>query len=262
VVVVVDDGVVVVVVLVDPVPVVVVVLPATVVVVDDGVVVVVVVVDAGLVVVVVVVVVGGTVVGGLSKIRSTVVPPLWCAPKRSARGRPAISSTAVMRSREKTKTAAATPATLGQRWPGALDRAGGSAAITAVAGSVRVVSCVSAVLTVCAVSCVFAVSSASSCPAALVAVASATGDGVVDSDAVTPAAPVPPKRRSKLVSGARTTTCLTAAFVFSIDWKRIAEPVVAAIDPIATPMIVPLTPKMDAMTADSTAPPAEASICR
>jgi hypothetical protein len=36
--------------------------------------------------------------------------------------------------------------------------------------------------------------------------------------------------------------------------------VVAAIEPMATPMMVPLTPKLDAMTAAITAPAAEARI--
>jgi hypothetical protein len=79
---------------------------------------------------------------------------------------------------------------------------------------------------------------------------------------VTPVAFVPPKRRSNVLSGTRTTTCLTALFVRSIDWKTRAVPMVAAMEPIATPTMVPFTPKMEAMTADNTAPPAEASIWR
>jgi hypothetical protein len=80
---------------------------------------------------------------------------------------------------------------------------------------------------------------------------------------VVPAASVDPRCRSSLVfSGTRTLTCLTALFVRSIDWKTSAVPVVAATEPMATPMMVPFTPNTDAMTADSTAPPAEARICR
>ena len=39
-------------------------------------------------------------------------------------------------------------------------------------------------------------------------------------------------------------------------------PIVAAAEPMATPMIVPLTPKLDAISAAITAPMAEARICR
>jgi hypothetical protein len=84
-----------------------VVLPGTEVVVEEDA------VDVDEVVVVVDVVVdvvgGGSVVGGLSKIFSTVVPPpAW--PKRSANGRPAMSSTTVRKRRENTKTPAIVPA--------------------------------------------------------------------------------------------------------------------------------------------------------
>jgi hypothetical protein len=37
---------------------------------------------------------------------------------------------------------------------------------------------------------------------------------------------------------------------------------VATMDPMATPMMVPFTPKTEAMTADNTAPAAEARIWR
>lgn len=37
---------------------------------------------------------------------------------------------------------------------------------------------------------------------------------------------------------------------------------VAAMEPMATPMIVPATPKLDAIRAATTAPAAEARICR
>lgn len=87
-------------VVVDPVSVEEVVLPTIVVVVDDEDVVV---VDDE--VVVVVVGVGRIVVGGLSKIFSTVVPPPeW--PKRSANGWPAMSSTTVTKTRVSTNTPA------------------------------------------------------------------------------------------------------------------------------------------------------------
>ena len=71
-----------------------------------------------------------------------------------------------------------------------------------------------------------------------------------------------PSLRSTEVSGTRTTTCLTALWPRSIDWATSAVPVVAAAEPMATPTMVPLTPKPDAMTAASTAPAAEARIWR
>ena len=77
--------------------------------------------------------------------------------------------------------------------------------------------------------------------------------------------PVPPTRRSSVEagpSGTRTTACLTASCPRSIDCDTRAVPVVAAIEPIATPTIVPVTPKLDAMSAAITAPTAEARICR
>jgi hypothetical protein len=106
------------VVLVEPTPVVDVVLPPTeVVVLEEGVVVEVdVVVDVDVVVEVVVVAGGGSVVGGFSKILSTVVPPPPF-PKRSASGRPAISSTTVTKTSDTTKTPKTARATTGQRIP-------------------------------------------------------------------------------------------------------------------------------------------------
>jgi len=103
---------------------------------------------------------------------------------------------------------------------------------------------------------------ASGAVAALVPVSSVGAEESPGVDSVMPAALVPPRRRSNEVSGARTTTCLTALFVRSMDWKARAVPVVAAMEPRATPTIVPLTPKTDAMTADSTAPAADARIWR
>ncbi len=45
-----------------------------------------------------------------------------------------------------------------------------------------------------------------------------------------------------------------------MDCATSAVPKVAAAEPIATPTMVPLTPKADAMTAAMTAPAAEARI--
>jgi hypothetical protein len=83
-------------------------------------------------------------------------------------------------------------------------------------------------------------------------------------DVAPPAAPVPPTRRSRVdvgPSGTRTTACLTTFCPRSIDWATNAVPMVAAIEPIATPTIVPVTPKVEAMSAAITAPAAEARIC-
>ena len=225
------------VVVVDPVPLDDVVLPTVEVVVDVGEVVS---VDDDVEVVVVVVVVGGgDVVAGVSKIFSTVVPPpAW--PKRSAKGRPAMSSTTVTNRRETTKTTTTTPTVCGH----------GSVVREVTRGTDRGV-CRSLVSTV---------PSALAVAAALVAGSSCTADPGDGPELVTPEVFVPPSRRTKALSGTRTTTCLTALLVRSIDWKTRAVPVVAAMEPIATPTMVPLTPKMEAMTADSTAPAAEAAI--
>ena len=63
-------------------------------------------------------------------------------------------------------------------------------------------------------------------------------------------------------SGARTTTCLTASCPRSIDCATSAVPIVAAAEPMATPTMVPLTPKADAISAARTAPATEARIWR
>ena len=82
-------------------------------------------------------------------------------------------------------------------------------------------------------------------------------------DADGPLAPVPPSRRNKVeLSGARTATCLTTWWPRSIDWATKAVAMVAAAEPMATPTIVPFTPKTDAMTAAHTAPAVEARIWR
>jgi hypothetical protein len=247
------------VVLVDPTPVVVdVVLPPTeVVVLEEGVVVDVdVVVDVEVVVEEVVVVVGGgSVVGGFSKILSTVVPPPPF-PKRSASGRPAMSSTTVTKRSDTTKTPNTARATTGQRRPPDGDSAGsvGSGGSGGSEGD--------AICWVTAGSAGTPCLGPSGAAAALVAVSSAGAEDSPGLDSVTPAALVPPRRRSNELSGEWTTTCLTALCVRSIDWKARAVPVVAAMEPMATPTIVPLTPKTDAMTADSTAPAADARIWR
>ena len=102
-----------------------------------------------------------------------------------------------------------------------------------------------------------------SAPAPAVGPASVGADEASTDDAASPPVPVAPSlRRSVDDSGARTTTCLTASCPRSMDWATRAVPRVATADPMATPMIVPLTPKTDAMTAAITAPAAEARIWR
>jgi hypothetical protein len=58
-----------------------------------------------------------------------------------------------------------------------------------------------------------------------------------------------------------TTTWRTALWVRSIQSPTRALALVATMLPIATPMTVPFTPKVDAITAEATAPHAEAAIC-
>ncbi len=97
------------------------------------------------------------------------------------------------------------------------------------------------------------------------AVAAPAPDPASTDDAPAPLAPVPPSRRSNVAAGAsgtRSATCLTAWCPRSIDCATKAVPMVAAADPMATPTIVPLTPKIDAMEAAITAPAAEARIWR
>jgi hypothetical protein len=253
------------VVLVDPTPVVEVVLPPTeVVVLEEGVVVdVVVAVDVDVVVVEVVVVVvgGGSVVGVFSKILSTVVPPPPL-PKRSARGRPAMSSTTVTKRSDTTKTPNTARATTGQLMAPDRDAPGSVGSVGSGGSGGSGGSEGDAICWVTAGSADTVGAGPWGTAAALVAACSVGAEDSPGLDSVTPAASVPPKRRSNELSGALTTTCLTALRVRSIDWKASAVPVVAAIEPIATPTTVPFTPKTDATMAASTAPTADARICR
>jgi hypothetical protein len=76
-----------------------------------------------------------------------------------------------------------------------------------------------------------------------------------------PLAFVAPSRRTSVCdSGARTTTCFTASWPRSIDCTTSAETNVATAAPMATPTIVPVTPKMEAMSAARTAPATDAKI--
>ena len=242
----VDDGVVPVMlvdelVVVAPAPGVEVVLPEVDVVVDDDGAVAVVEVEVDVEVEVLVVVAGGgSVVGGSRRSSRRWRPlPLW--PKMSANGRPAMSSITVTKRRETTKTTTTRPTICGH---GRVVRGVATGPDTTTVASSRSAPVVS----VAAVA------------AALVAGASCTAEAGDGSALTTPHAFVPPNRRRMPLSGARTTACLTALFVRSIDWKTRTVPVVAAREPSATPTMVPFTPKMEAMTADNTAPAAEARI--
>ena len=78
-------------------------------------------------------------------------------------------------------------------------------------------------------------------------------------------AAVAPSRRNSgfdWVSDVLTTAWRTASCPRSIDCATSAVPIVAAADPMATPTMVPLTPKTEAMSAARTAPATEARICR
>ena len=190
--------------------------------------------------------------------------PVPALPKIEASGFPAISSTTVTTSSAARKTTPAVPATAFQvkrrvvtgaaeadawiRWVTGVDA-------TAVTSSDSVRSDAAADPSMCAVSSV-AVDAAAD---------STTSVGIDDSAtlaAVAPPTAVLPSLRRTESSGARTTTCLTASCPRSIDCATSAVPMVAAAEPMATPTMVPLTPKAEAITAASTAPTTEARICR
>ena len=237
---------------------------------------VVVVVDTVEVVEVVDVGVGAGAGGGLKRFFTEV--PLSAPPKIAVRGLPEISSIAVMRSSARTKTMAAAAAMVRHEKPGATDRPGArcvgggvgaacsrcvagasavnglgtrsvsAAPVASASGAVDVISTVSASLAPCG----------TDCPTTSVGAEDASTE-----EAESPLGPVPPSRRSKdELWGARIATCLTAWCPRSIDCATKAVAMVAAAEPMATPTIVPLTPKMDAMTAAATAPAVEARIWR
>ena len=188
------------------------------------------------------------------------VVPLPALPKIDANGLPEMSSTAVMNMSASTNTMAAVPAMVGQENRRAGPRAGlhrGGRGLQALRG--RGIGCRGDLQTL------------RSRPPVPRSTASRPSrlrlrpwrSASVGGRRASPLAPVAPSlRRSVDDSGARTTTCLTASWPRSIDWATSAVPRVAAADPMATPMIVPLTPKIDAMIAAITAPAAEARIWR
>jgi hypothetical protein len=216
-------------------------------------------VDAPVVEVVEVVVAGGA---GLWLTTFPSEVPVSAPPKIADRGLPEINSTAVTNSSARTNTMATVPAMARQEKPCGVLRA---AVGRAVDVDIDVVACRRWVPGVSAVDAISIVSGAPApfgpdCPTASVGAddASASTD-----DAAGPLVPVPPSRRNKVeLSGARTATCLTTWWPRSIDWATKAVAMVAAAEPMATPTIVPFTPKTDAMTAAHTAPAVEARIWR
>ena len=232
-------------------------------------VVVVVVVDAVEVVEVVDVGVGAGPGLGLTRLFSEV--PLPAPPKMFESGLPEISSMAVTKSKARTNTMPAAAAMARHEKPVGTDRraargvGAGAACRRCVAGAsagtgTRSVSAASDAAAVDVISTVSASPRpcGADCPTTSVGAEDASTD-----DAESPLAPVPPSRRSKAeLSGARIATCLTASWPRSIDWATKAVAMVAAAEPMATPTIVPFTPKTDAMTAAATAPAVEARIWR
>jgi hypothetical protein len=203
------------------------------------------------------------------------VVPVSAPPNIVDRGLPEISSIAVMNNSARTKTIATVPAMARQEKPCGVARRAGACRTAAVAASTRCVAGPAASAEISrrfvsadeaaddAISTVSAPPSppfGNDCPTTSVGAEDASAS-TEDSDG--PLVPVPPSRRSKLeLSGARIATCLTTSWPLSIDWATKAVPMVAAAEPMATPMIVPFTPKTDKITAATTAPPVEARIWR
>ncbi len=241
--------------------------PVVLVVEDDGwvVLVVVVLVDDVVVDVVVVVVAAGA--GGFPLTTPPRVVPVPASPKMEASGLPAISSTTVTKSSAARKTTPAVPATAFQ-----VKRCDANGAAEADATSRWVAGVPAVALTSSGAvrsdaepdASICVVSSVTSCApdAAAEATASVGTDDSSTLAALAPPAAVPPSLRRTESSGARTTTCLTASCPRSIDWATSAVPIVAAAEPMATPTMVPFTPKADAITAARTAPTTEARIWR
>ncbi len=188
-------------------------------------------------------------------------------PKMVDSGLPEISSMAVTNSSASTNTMAAVEAmarhVMTGRRTGPARRAG---LVEACRRSVAGASTSAEISTVsprgAAVDAISAVRSSGE-PARTTSVGAVDAAGDADDVVVPPLAPVPPSLRNNVaVSGAFTTTCFTASWPRSIDCVTKAVAMVAAAEPMATPMIVPLTPKVDATIAAITAPAVEARICR
>jgi hypothetical protein len=235
-------------------------------------------VDAPVVEVVEVVDVGVTGVAGDGLTRFFSVVPVSAPPKIVDRGFPEISSMAVMKSSARTNTIATVPAMARHENPCGVTRRAAACRPGVVIGAVvackRWVAGVSAVAEISSRS----VSAAGAAADAISIVSGAlppcgpdcptTSVGAEDASASTEEsegrlAPVPPSRRNRVeLSGARTATCLTTWWPRSIDCATKAVPMVAAAEPIATPTIVPFTPKTERMMAAHTAPAVEARIWR
>ncbi len=211
--------------------------------------------------------VGAVVGAGGELTRFCSVVPLSEPPKIAVNGLPEISSTAVMNMSASTNTMAAVPAMAPQenrRTRGRL-AAGRIGAVLARKSSVAGASA-SAEISRRSVSpagaaadSIWTVSATSPSSGADLPMACVGADEA--DEAVSRLTPVPPSLRNNVeLSGARTATCFTAACPRSIDCATKAVPMVAAAEPMATPTIVPLTPKLDAMTAAITAPAVEARI--
>ena len=91
-----------------------------------------------------------------------------------------------------------------------------------------------------------------------------TEASIADERARASTSPVAPRVRQRWTSGRRwpffTTTSRTLECVRSIDSQTMAVTVVATMLPTATPITVPDTPKTDAISAERTAPLADAAI--
>ena len=247
----------------------------------DVVVVVVVVVEVDVVVVdlggaVVVVVAAGGASGGVDvrKFPAEVPPELLDAPMSEERGRPPSTSTSVTRPSARTNDAA-TVTTNGQRGC----RAGRRGAPTGVGRGIRA--------RLHATSRVSPTSSRSGAPAvadragAFPEAGSEPGAGafpeagsepgpasteasIADDRTSAFTSPAAPRVAQRWTSGRRwpfcTTTSRTFECVRSIDSQTMAVTVVATMLPTATPITVPDTPKTDAISAERTAPLADAAI--
>ena len=247
----------------------------------DVVVVVVVVVEVDVVVVdlggaVVVVVAAGGASGGVDvrKFPAEVPPELLEAPMSEERGRPPSTSTSVTRPSARTNDAA-TVTTNGQRGC----RAGRRGAPTGVGRGIRA--------RLHATSRVSPTSSRSGAPAvadragAFPEAGSEPGAGafpeagsepgpasteasIADDRTSAFTSPAAPRVAQRWTSGRRwpfcTTTSRTFECVRSIDSQTMAVTVVATMLPTATPITVPDTPKTDAISAERTAPLADAAI--
>lgn len=206
---------------------------------------------------------------GLTRFFSVV--PVSAPPKIVASGLPEISSTAVMNRSASTNTMTALAAVARHENP----RDTAVRTTPGGAGIVEACKCSVAGASVAALISSRSVSAAGTVVDAIPMVSSAPDPGcgppttsVGAEDASTddvdgPLVPVPPSLRNNVeVSGTRTATCLTAWWPRSIDCATRAVPMVAAAEPMATPTIVPLTPKVDATMAAMTAPAVEARIWR